>query len=60
MKRTVITTILTMLITGFITLSATSYQDVVNLKAEQESIKSKISSIDKKVNEIHWFLIKKD
>ena len=60
MKRTVITTILTMLITGFITLSATSYQDVVNLKAEQESIKDKISSIDKKVNEIHWFLIKKD
>ena len=47
-----------MLITGFITLSATSYQDVVNLKAEQESIKSKINNIDKKVNEIHWFLIK--
>lgn len=58
MKRTIITTILTMLITGFITLSATSYQDVVNLKAEQESIKSKINNIDKKVNEIHWFLIK--
>lgn len=60
MKKQIGVTILTMLITGFITLSATSYQDVVNLKAEQESIKDKISSIDKKVNEIHWFLIKKD
>lgn len=58
MKKQIGVTILTMLATGFLTLLAASYQDVTNLKAEQESIKNKINSIDKKVNEIHWFLIK--
>jgi len=58
MKKQISITILTMIATGFLTLFASSYQDVTNLKAEQESIKSKINNIDKKVNELHWYLIK--
>ena len=58
MKKQISITILTMIVTGVLTLFASTYDDVTNLKAEQNSIKNKINSIDKKVNEIHWFLIK--
>ena len=47
-----------MIATGLIGIMASTYQDVTNLKAEQLSIQGKINNIDKKVNELHWFLIK--